>query len=92
MTIREAASQFEALLIGQMLKEMRTSEAGGWLGGGEEASGGTIIELAEEQLARALTIQGGLGLGRLIADQFKAEASVAASTGNQVPVKPETGV
>jgi Rod binding domain-containing protein len=65
-SVREAAEQFEALLIGQMLKEMRTSETGGWLGGGEDASGGTMIELAEEQLARALTSQGGLGLASMI--------------------------
>ena len=38
--IRESAKQFEALLIGQMLKSMHDSE-GGWLGTGDspEVSG-----------------------------------------------------
>ena len=41
--IRKAASQFEALLIGQMLKSMRDSE-GGWLGTGADDSSSSAME------------------------------------------------
>ena len=35
--VRDAAKQFEALLIGQMMKSMRDAE-GGWLGTGDDES------------------------------------------------------
>ena len=63
---REAAEQFEALLIGQMLRTAReASGAGGWLGTEEEA-GQTYGELAEQQVAQALAARGGFGLADLI--------------------------
>jgi Rod binding domain-containing protein len=70
--VAEAASQFEALLIGHVLKEMRSSGGEGWLGGGEDASAATILEVAEEQLSRALASQGGLGLSPMIEQEFRA--------------------
>lgn len=62
--IKDAAQQFEALLIGQMLRTIRES-GGGWLGTGEDAASESATGMAEEQLARALTAQGGLGLASL---------------------------
>lgn len=69
--IREAAEQFEALLIGQLLRSLRESSTG-WLGTGEDAAGEQALGLAEQQFAQALTAQGGLGLARLIASQLAA--------------------
>ena len=64
-TLAEAAQQFEALMIGQMLKEAR-GDANGWLGSGEETGDGTLGAVAEEQFAQALAKSGGLGLSRQI--------------------------
>ncbi len=64
-TVRDAASQFEALLIGQLLKSARDSNSG-WLDDGEDQAGSTATEMAEEQLAQALARQGGLGLARMV--------------------------
>jgi Rod binding domain-containing protein len=64
--VRQAAEQFEALLVGQMLKCMRASGSEGWLGTGEDQAGGLMLELAEEHLAQVLASQGGLGLANLI--------------------------
>lgn len=67
--IRDAAQQFEALLIGEMLKATH-QESSGWLGDSEDAAGQQAIALAEEHLAKALAAQGGLGLARTIEKQL----------------------
>ena|SRR5579871_2726102 len=63
--VRQAASQFEALLIGQMMKSMHDSE-GGWLGTGEDNSASSAMEYAEESFAQAMSANGGLGLAGMI--------------------------
>jgi flagellar protein FlgJ len=71
--IRESAKQFEALLIGQMLKSMHDSE-GGWLGTGGDESSSAAMEYAQESFAQALASRGGLGLAAVVAKGFeKAE-------------------
>jgi len=65
-SIKDAAHQFEALLIGQMLKSMRDSE-GGWLGTGEDETSSSAMEYAQEMFAQALASNGGLGLANLVA-------------------------
>lgn len=62
---RDAAQQFEALLLAQILRTAR--ESGGGLGKTEE-SGDYATDFAEQQLAQVLAQQGGLGLAALIAD------------------------
>ena len=64
--IGDAARQFESLLIAQLLKSMRASGTGGWLGTGEDEAGAQAVEVAEEQMAQALAQQGGLGLAHLV--------------------------
>ncbi|HTS26754.1 MAG TPA: hypothetical protein VMH81_12840 [Bryobacteraceae bacterium] len=64
--VRDAAQQFEALLIGQILRSVRES-GGGWLGSGGDSSSDCATEFAEQQLAAALAKGGGLGLEGLIA-------------------------
>ena len=63
--IKTAATQFEALLIGQMLKSMRDSE-GGWLGTGDDESASSAMEYGQEIFAQALATNGGLGLASMI--------------------------
>lgn len=66
--IREAASQFEALLLAEMLKSIREASGEGWLGTGDDEAGGMMLEVAQEHLAQVLAAQGGLGLARLVAE------------------------
>ncbi len=64
--IHAAAQQFEALLIGEMLKSAREGQSGGWLGSGEDTGDETGIEMAESQFSTALAKSGGLGLAKMI--------------------------
>jgi flagellar protein FlgJ len=63
--VAEAAKQFEALLIGQMLKSMSQAE-GGLLGSGADQSGSSAMEYAQETFAQALSAKGGLGLASMV--------------------------
>jgi Rod binding domain-containing protein len=65
--IRKAATDFEALLIAQMLKSAR--EAGGGVTGDadeEDATNSTVLELGEQQLAQVLSQNGGLGIAKMV--------------------------
>ena len=64
----DAARQFESLMIAEMLKCMRDASGSGWLGTGEDASGDSVMGLAQEQFAQALAQNGGLGLSKLVVD------------------------
>ena len=59
------ASDFEALLIGQMLRSAR-ADSHGWFGTGEDTSSASLIEMAEDQIAKVIAQGGGLGLAGLI--------------------------
>lgn len=73
--IREAASQFESLLIGQVFKTVHEDE-GGWLGAGEEdQSASSAMGLADEYLAQSIAKHGGLGLAKMIARQLGSAAA-----------------
>jgi flagellar protein FlgJ len=63
--IRDAAQQFEALLLGEMLRSERES-GNGWLGSGGDATGECATDFAEQQLGLALAQRGGLGLAGMI--------------------------
>jgi len=70
--IKKAATQFEALLIGQMLKSMRDSE-GGWLGTGEDDSASSAMEYGQEIFAQALASKGGLGIANMVSKGLNSE-------------------
>ncbi|MGA2880385.1 MAG: hypothetical protein ABSG13_15670 [Bryobacteraceae bacterium] len=65
--IRKAATDFEALLIAQMLKSARES-GGGMTGDADEQdeTNSTMLELGEQQLAQALSGSGGLGIAKMV--------------------------
>lgn len=73
--IRAAAAEFEALLVGQMLRMMREAGGGGWLGGDEQDAAFSLMEMAEQCLATALAAQGGLGLARIVEQSLAAQAA-----------------
>ena len=63
---RDAAREFEALLIEQMLRSARSAGSGEWMG--EDQTGSALPEMAEQQFARALSAGGGLGLAKLVVE------------------------
>lgn len=70
-----AAQDFEGLLIGQMLRSMH-EDGSGWLGtGDDDAAGSTAFAFGEEELAKALSKSGGLGLSKIIASGLAAKAA-----------------
>jgi len=81
--IQESASQFEALLLAQILRQIRDTGSG-WMGTGEDQAGSRMLELAEEQLAQAITKQGGLGLARMVSDSLSGSPSRPAVTPQQL--------
>lgn len=74
--IRDAAQQFEALLLGQLLKGMRGGDSGL---DGAGAAGDALFECAEQEFAKALAARGGLGLARMIASGLTPQATAPAS-------------
>ena len=62
--IKDAAQQFEALLMGQILKAARGT--GGWMGS-TDSSADCAMDYAEQQFAAEMSKNGGLGLAKLIA-------------------------
>ena len=83
--LKDAAGKFEAMLIAQMLKSARRTDAAGW-SGEADASSTAIMEMGEQQLADMLGAQGGLGLAQMVVSQLGPKPDGAA------PVKALTAV
>ena len=81
--IPEAARQFEALLLEQILQTV--SQGDGWLGSGEDSASGCATSFAEQQLAAMMAKQGGLGLAKLIETGLAAGTASAPTGGGSVP-------
>jgi peptidoglycan hydrolase FlgJ len=64
--VLDAARQFEALLLNQMMKSMRDTE-GGWMGTDEDDAASSAMEYGQEMFAQSMANQGGLGLAKLLA-------------------------
>lgn len=60
--MEDAAKQFEALLIGQMLRSVRESGAGD----DADSSSSTMLDIADQQFSQLLARNGGLGLAHMI--------------------------
>jgi Rod binding domain-containing protein len=67
--VKQAAQQFEALLITELLR-LAHGEEGGWLGTGEDSTASPAVGLAEESLAQSISANGGLGLSKLVAENL----------------------
>jgi Rod binding domain-containing protein len=64
-TIEGAAKQFEALLIGQILKSADESRSDG-LGDEKDSASESMRDLANQQMAQLIANHGGLGLTKMI--------------------------
>lgn len=80
--IAKAATQFEALLIGEVMKSAREAEGSGWEDTDEEEAGSTLMEVSEQQIAQALAAAGGLGLAKMIS------AGLSRTAGAKDPASP----
>jgi Rod binding domain-containing protein len=73
--IAKAASQFEALLIGQLLKSAQSGDDEGWLGTDSGDAGSTMTEMSEQVLSSTLAAKGGLGLAKLVTQGMEKTAA-----------------
>jgi Rod binding domain-containing protein len=64
--IHQSATDFEALLLAQMLKSAREAGGGGLVGDEESQENSTLLELGEQQFAQALASSGGLGIAKMV--------------------------
>jgi Rod binding domain-containing protein len=71
--IKKSAQDFEAVLLRQMLKEVRSSA----LSDSNKGSNATYLDMADEQLANQLAAQGGFGFGKSMADQMLKQVQAA---------------
>jgi Rod binding domain-containing protein len=71
----EAASQFEALLLGQMLRSAH--DGSGLSGEQQDSATETMWDMGAQQFAQVLAKSGGLGIGRMIASSLSADKSSA---------------
>jgi Rod binding domain-containing protein len=73
--IREAASQFEALLIHQMLQSARASGGTGLSDDDDTTDTSSLLELGEQQFSQALASSGGLGIAKMVVAGLKSHAN-----------------
>jgi Rod binding domain-containing protein len=81
MTAKEAATQFEGLLIEEMLRSAHESSPGS-LGGDDEADAqnDNILDMATQQLAQVIAKQGGFGIAKVVeAGITRQQASIDAT-------------
>ena len=64
--IRQSATDFEALLLAQILKSTREASGGGLIADEDSQENSTMVELGEQQFAQALASSGGLGIAKMI--------------------------
>jgi Rod binding domain-containing protein len=83
--IKDAAQQFEGLLLSQILSSIH--EDGGWLGSGSDSSSGAATSFAEQQFAGMIAQKGGLGLAGMISAGLERQGGAvsAAPVSSHVP-------
>ncbi len=80
--IHDAAQQFEALMITQMMKTVRETNSDGWLSDGGETGEDSTMSMAEAQFAQAMASRGGFGLAKMIVKAMTPSSGPAASAGS----------
>ena len=76
------AKQFEALMIGQMLKSAREASGGGWFGNEDDQddqTGSLVMEMAEQGFSQAMAARGGLGIAKMVTANLERGQSDIAS-------------
>lgn len=78
--IKDAASQFEALMIGQILKAAHGDSDDDGLGGDTDPASASAMDFANEYFARAMAAKGGLGFTKMIAAGLEKQSVQTAAT------------
>ncbi len=81
--ISGVAKQFEALMIGQMLKSAREANGGGWLGDEDDKddhTGSLVMELGEQGLSQAMAAHGGFGIAKMVTAHLQRASDGHAKT------------
>jgi len=83
-----AAKDFEALMLGQMLRSARQDKS--WLsidGSEDDSVEDTTMSIGEQELAKTLAAHGGLGLSKMISTALacSADAPGSPNQGGAVP-------
>jgi Rod binding domain-containing protein len=90
--ISGAAKQFEALMIGQILRSARES-SGGWLGdedNQDDKSGSLVMDMAEQSFSQAMAARGGLGIAKMVTANLERSAKTASSDSEAPPPSKNT--
>ena len=75
--LHDVAQQFEALLIGEMLKSIHEAAQDSGDDDDGDAGGDSAMDMAQSQFAQSIAMQGGLGLTHMI------ETGLAKDSANQ---------
>jgi peptidoglycan hydrolase FlgJ len=75
--IKKAASQFEAIILRQLLSPSMESMMSSGLGGSKDSGGGMYGYMLTDTLATSLSQGGGLGLARMLEKQFTSRSAAA---------------
>ncbi len=70
--VEDAAKQFEALLIGQMLKSVRDAAADD--DPDNDTVGEPMVDVADQQFSKMLANNGGLGLAKMVVSGLNKES------------------
>jgi Rod binding domain-containing protein len=73
--IGRAASDFEALLIAQMLRSTREASASDSDDGDGAETNSSLMELGEQHFAQALANSGGLGVAKMVVAGLSKDAN-----------------
>ena len=83
--IKDAASQFEGLMIGQILKAAHGDSDEGAFGGEADPASASAMDFANEYFARAMAAKGGLGLSNMIVAGLQKQAMAAPAPAATAP-------
>jgi Rod binding domain-containing protein len=98
LKLAQAATEFESLLLAQILRSVRESTSEGWLGSSRSEVNPTM-ELAETQLARVMAERGALGITKMLmsglapdkASEAAARQEIQQAGANEEPRVTNTG-
>ncbi len=75
--LKDAATQFEALMIGQLLKAAHDESGDESLGGDSDPASASAMDFANDYFARAMATKGGLGLSNMIVAGLAPKETIA---------------
>jgi Rod binding domain-containing protein len=92
-TAKEAATQFEGLLIEEMLRSAHETNPGNLSGDDpDDSQSDTMFDMAAQQFAQIMAKQGGFGIAKVVdAGIARQQASIDSKTGDAITGDAKTG-